>query len=86
MEKNKKCYSGSDFQYYINEVAKNIGKLQEEIEEHDREMDSKRKEIKELKLKFKTMAFKGDCDKCIHKLECITTNKENINVKVDEGW
>jgi len=86
MDKNKRCYSSSDFQYYVNKKMQEIGRLQDEIDAHNREMDSKRKEILELKQSLKTIALKGDCEKCEHKLECITTNKENINVKPIEGW
>lgn len=86
MEKNKKCYDSYDFQNQMNKLTREIGGLQEAIEEHGREMDSKRKEILELKQRIKTMALKGDCDKCEHKLECLTTNKEGIDVKVGTGW
>lgn len=86
MSENKYCYEGYAFQHQLDILLKGIGRLQDEIEEHDREMDSKRKEVKTMLLKVKTMAYKGDCEKCQHKLECITNNKEVINVKVEPGW
>ncbi len=86
MEKNKRCYDSYDFTYEMTQLTKKMGGIQREIEEHNREMDDKRKEILELKQRIRTMAVKGDCGKCEHKLECVTTNKEVINVKVESGW
>ena len=82
----KYCFEAYAFQQQMNDLMVMLSKLQEEIEEHDKEIEEKRKKFKALKEQIKTMALKGDCEKCKHRVECITTNKEKVDVKIEHGW
>jgi len=76
---SKHCYQTYEFEAQVTARMEKIAKYQ-------RVVDETTAELKKLKLELKTMAVKGDCDKCEHRLECITNNKEGVNVKVNDGW
>jgi hypothetical protein len=76
---NKYCYATYEFEAQVTARMEKIAKYQRVVNETTAE-------LKKLKLELKTMGVKGNCDQCEHRLECITNNKEGINVKVKDGW
>jgi hypothetical protein len=83
---SKYCYSGYDFQAQANEIIKAIAKEQKTLDDYEQRKLVALVQMKKYKNELKKLGHKGNCEVCEFKLECITNNKENINVKTNDGW
>jgi hypothetical protein len=67
----KLCYYEQEFQERVRQTIACIRDIQEDMEENKLRLMKYKKELK-------TNALKGDCDKCKHRMECITNEREEI--------
>lgn len=83
----KHCLLANQFQQAVDNILRAMAREQEIMLEYELKMNVAKGAVDKYKLELNRLTLKGDCDKCIHKLEC-TTNGELLTIKKEnqDGW